>query len=226
MQATITETNNIIKENKVDAVKEFSYSKPNIFKANNFELHMEANSLYEDLSFTYNTQDSVDGIFGILHQVHNNKIPIHKKYVLSIKASIPKILEDKVFIGKKDKYDDFWYMGGSWKNGFLRAKVREFGDFCIVADTTNPEIKGINIYPGKVFNTQTTIKLTIKDKHSGIKSYRGEIDGKWIMMDYDYKRNLLRFDIEKNISKGQHIFTLKVVDNVGNATNYKAEFTY
>jgi hypothetical protein len=84
----------------------------------------------------------------------------------------------------------------------------------------------VNIYPGKAFNTQTTIKCTIKDKNSGIKSYRGEIDGKWILMDYDYKRNLLRFDIEKNISKGQHNFTLEVIDNVGNATNYKAEFTY
>ena len=45
-------------------------------------------------------------------------------------------------------------------------------------------------------------------------------------MDYDYKRNLLRFDIEKNISKGEHTFTLEVIDNVGNTTNYKAEFTY
>ena len=37
-------------------------------------------------------------------------------------------------------------MGGSWRNGFLRTKVREFGDFCIIADTIKPEIKGINIY--------------------------------------------------------------------------------
>ena len=100
------------------------------------------------------------------------------------------------------------------------------GNFCIVADTTDPEIKGINIFPGKKFNTQTTIKCTIKDKDSGIKSYRGEIDGKWILMEYDYKRNLLHFDIEDNISKGKHIFTLKVIDNVGNSTNYRAEFIY
>jgi hypothetical protein len=117
-------------------------------------------------------------------------------------------------------------MGGSWRNGFLRTKVREFGDFCIVADTIHPEIKGVNIYPGKTIKTQTTIKCTINDKQSGIKSYRAELDGKWILMDYDYKRNLLRFDIENNIRKGKHTFTLKVIDNVGNATEYKAEFTY
>ena len=108
----------------------------------------------------------------------------------------------------------------------MKTKTREFGDLCIVADTINPEIKGVNTFPGKKFNTQTTIKLSIKDKHSGIESYRGEIDGKWILMDYDYKRNLLRFDIEKNISKGKHTFTLKVIDNVENVTDYTAEFTY
>ena len=111
-------------------------------------------------------------------------------------------------------------------NGYLKTKTKQFGNFCIVADTTKPEIKGVNIFPGKTFNTQTTIKLTIKDKDSGIKFYRGEIDGKWILMDYDHKSNLLRFDIEKNISKGKHTFTLKVVDKVGNTTNYSANFTY
>ena len=45
-------------------------------------------------------------------------------------------------------------------------------------------------------------------------------------MEYDHKRNLLRFDIEDNISKGKHIFTLKVTDNVGNSTKYRAEFIY
>ena len=40
------------------------------------------------------------------------------------------------------------------------------------------------------------------------------------------KKNLLRFDIEKNKSKGKYTFTLKVIDNVENATDYTAEFTY
>ncbi len=198
----------------------------NIFKKEDMELTMEAFSLYEPLKFRYNTTDSVEGVYGLVHHVHNNTVPVHKKYTLSIKANVPDTLKSKTYIATTNMKGHFWYLGGDWQNGFLKTKVREFGDFCIVADTTNPEIKGVNIYPGKVFNTQTTIKCTIKDNDSGIKSYRGEIDGKWILMDYDYKRNLLRFDIEKNISKGKHTFTLKVIDNVGNATNYKAEFTY
>jgi len=204
----------------------FNLDKVNIFKEENIELHMEAFSLYEPLRFHYNTTDSVDGVFGEVHHVHFNNTPVHKKYVLSIKADVPDTLKSKTYIATTDLKGNFWHLGGSWKEGFLKTKVREFGDFCIVADTTNPEIKGVNIFPGKVFNTQTTIKLTIKDKNSGIKSYRAEIDGKWVLMDYDYKRNLLRFDIEKSLTKGKHTFTLKVIDNVGNEKNYKAEFTY
>jgi hypothetical protein len=204
----------------------FRLSTPNIFNADNMELYMGANTLYEPLQFNYSTTDSVKGVFGNVHHVHNNTVPVHKEYTLSIKANVSDALKSKTYIATTDLKGHFWYLGGKWQNGFLKNKVREFGNFCIVADTTNPEIKGVNIFPGKVFNTQSTIKCSIKDKNSGIKSYRGEIDGKWILMDYDYKRNLLRFDIEKNISKGKHTFTLKVIDNVGNAKKYKAKFTY
>ena len=77
-----------------------------------------------------------------------------------------------------------------------------------------------------MLKNQNTIKLRIEDKNSGIKSYRGEIDGKWILMDYDHKKGLLYFDIDQNINKGEHTFKLKVIDNVNNTKEYKAKFTY
>ena len=204
----------------------FSLDKVNIFKKENMELHMESFSLYEPLMFHYNTIDSVDGVYGIVHQVHYNNTPVHKKYVLSLNAEIADSLKARSYIATTDLKGNFWYIGGKWTEGFIKTKTREFGNFCIITDTIIPEIKGVNIYPGKIFNTQSTIKCTIKDKDSGIKNYRGEIDGKWILMDYDYKKNLLRFDIDKNISKGKHTFTLKVIDNVDNEKIYSADFTY
>ena len=204
----------------------FKLRSPNMFNSTNIKLYMPPNCLYEPLEFIYNTTDSVEGVYGLVHSVHKNTVPVHKKYTLSIKANVPDPLKSNAYIATTDMKGNFWYLGGKWQNGFLKTKTREFGDFCIVADSIKPEIKAVNIFPGKVFNTQTTIKLTIKDKHSGIKSYRGEIDGKWILMDYDHKKNLIRFDIEKNKSKGKHNFTLEVIDNVGNTTNYSAEFIY
>ena len=46
--------------------------------------------------------------------------------------------------------NNYWYIGGEWKNGFLHTKTREFGNFCIIADTISPEIRGVNIFPEKI----------------------------------------------------------------------------
>lgn len=204
----------------------FYINKVNVYKTDDFELHMKDNSLYEPIIFHYETTDSIEGVFGKVHNVHFDNTPVHKKYILSIKANVPDSIKNKTYIATTDMKGNFWHIGGVWNSNIIRTKARQFGNFCIIADTTNPEIKGVNIYPGKVFNTQSTIKLTIKDKNSGIKSYRGEIDGKWVLMDYDYKRNLLRYDIDKNLEKGKHTFTLEVKDNVGNTKKYTANFTY
>ena len=102
---------------------------------------------------------------------------------------------------------------------------KSFGRFSVSVDTLSPGIKGLNIFPGKV-TTSSTIKMTIKDDMSGIKSYRGEIDGKWILMEYDPKRARLTHYFEKDLSKGKHTFTLEVEDEKGNISKYKADFIF
>jgi hypothetical protein len=166
----------------------------------------------------------MQGVYGKVQHVHNDNIPSHKSFVISLKAKIPAKLKDKVYIAKVDANNHFWYMGGGWRNSMLSAKVREFGNFCIVADTINPIVKGVNIYPGKKFNTQTTIKCIVEDKESGINTYRAEIDGEWILMEYDYKTKLLTYKIQKELEKGKHVFSLEVVDRLDNNTIYTTEF--
>ena len=210
-----------------DTIKtSFKFNEENILQKNNINLHMQPFSLYEPIMFNYNVTESAEGVYGEVHHLHYNTVPVHKKYTLAIKANLPENLKRKAYIATTDMKGHFWYIGGKWNNGYLKTKTKVFGDFCIVVDTIKPEIRGLNIFPEKVLNSQQTIKLIIKDKESGIKSFRGEIDGKWILLDYDHKQNLVRFDIDNNIIKGEHIFTLKVIDNVGNTAKYEAKFTY
>ena len=200
-----------IKEDTINT--SFRFDRINVFERDDIHLQMQAFSLYEPIMFHYNTTDSIDGVFGKVHHIHYDNTPVHKKYTLAIKADISDTPKDKTYIATTDMKGNFWYIGGDWNNGFLKTNTKEFGDFCIIADTIKPEIRGLNIFPDKVFNTQTTIKLNIKDKQSGIKSYRGEIDGKWVLLDYDHKKNIVRFDIDNNISKGEHTFTLEIIDD-------------
>ena len=46
-----------------------------------------------------------------------------------------------------------------------------------------------------------------------------------MLLDYDHKTKIVRYDFNKIIKKGENNFVLKVTDNCNNMTTYKAVFT-
>ena len=72
-------------------------------------------------------------------------------------------------------------------------------------------------------NTVAIVKKTMG--HNPRRIIKIEIDLTF-PREYDYKTNLLQFNINKNLSVGKHRFTLNLIDNVGNSTKYEADFTY
>jgi len=69
------------------------------------------------------------------------------------------------------------------------------------------------------------IKIKIKDKLSGIKSYNAYINGEWILFEYDAKKDLIKYDFSDIELKGKkHTFTLSVKDKVDNNTSYEITF--
>ena len=209
----------------ISSKKYFNYNTPNFFKNKDIYLNMDAYSLYESIFFEYRNSINQDEVFGNIHHIHYNNTPVHKHYTLSLSAIVPKSLLSKTYIAKTDIKGKYKHIGGKWKNNQITTKTREFGDFCIVSDTINPQLIAINIHSNKKITNQKTIDFKIKDNESGIKSFRGEIDNKWILMDYDYKTNLLRYEIE-DLQKGEHVINLNVVDRLGNSSKFEAQFTY
>jgi len=220
------EKTNLLEEEIIQDVvlKKFYHNHNNIFLFKNFKVVLSEYSLYEDIIFRYSLLDSIKGIFGNIHSCHKKDTPVHKKYDLYIKENIPEKIKNKVYIAKKEKENTFKYIGGIWEGLYLKTSTREFGDFCIVADSTGPIIKGVNIYPGKKINTQKNIKLTIEDTKSGIKKFEASINNEWVLMDYDHKTKIVRYDFNKIIKKGENNFVLRVTDNCNNLTTYKAVF--
>jgi len=216
-------TNNIIEsENRT---KLFPWNKENEFEDENFKISLKERSLYETINFNYKKKDSINGIYGNIHQCHYNYVPLHKPANISIKSKVPNKLKEKAYIAKiRDK--KYNYIGGNWQNNYITGKSNELGDFAIVIDTLKPIIKGVNIYPEKKLKNQKTIKCTIEDKESGIKKYTAILNNQWILMDYDYKRKLLKYEFDNIIKKGSNTFSLTVTDKVGNNTNYSVKFTY
>ena len=70
--------------------------------------------------------------------------------------------------------------------------------------------------------------LKISDDQSGLKSYRGEIDGKFVLFELDGKTGRISYCLESNrVKKGsEHTLHVVVSDMCGNEQSYTNSFVW
>ena len=108
------------------------------------------------------------------------------------------------------------WIGGKYESGKMHGQIRETGSFTIQADTVPPLIRPVN--QGQ-WTTRKRISFSITDNLSGIASWKGSIDGQFVLFEYDAKFNSLfcTFDPER-MKKGAGKLLLSVSDSVGNTS--------
>jgi len=215
------------KFNKTEQDDQFIYNQENIYSSLNFEAHLERYSLYENCDISYSETPRTNNTLSEIHNFMNKNIPLHKEIVITIKDSIPEEIKAKSYLAIQREDGSFKYKGKTWKDGNILAKTREFGKFSVIADTVNPVIYDYNFTDNTNVNYAGEISVKIVDNESGISFYRGEIDGKWILMEYDFKTNLLIYYIEREkLKKGEHTLKVVVKDRLNNETTFTQDFYY
>ena len=201
-------------------------TEPNTYKADGVTLSIPGNALYEDLDFIAAVSDPLPQGYSQVYVLHDKYTPLHTWCDLSIRADrLPASLQEKALVARIDGPGDFTSAGGTWEDGYVKCRIRDFGSYTVLADTTAPVIRPVNISQGKNISKQGTISVKISDNLSGIKSYRGTLNGRWILMDYDAKRDLLTYKYDDRIKPGKNLFRLVVTDNTGNRSEYSASLT-
>jgi hypothetical protein len=202
------------------------YDKENIFKQNDLEVKFPINSFYSELPFTYSVKPSSHFLSDI-HYINNENVPVNKYYTLSIKPkSIPKGKSEKLFIARINKTGSISYEGGVYFDSTLKTKTRYFGNFAVDIDTIPPVIKAKTNFKLKSLSGQKSIRFTITDALSGIGSYEGFIDDKWVLFKFDAKNNLLYYDFDRKrlIPNKKHKLLLKVSDHLKNESTFTNHF--
>lgn len=187
------------------------------FRNDECEIYIPNNSLYKDYTFVYNKKLDSTMTFPV-HQILHDSIPSHKNFILSIQSDLlPKELRKKAIIARlmNNKLN---CIKSKWEDNQIIGQSNKFGDFTIVIDTIKPTIE----YNSKVINN--TIQVKISDQLSGIKKYRGEIDGKWILMEYDFKTSLLKYNFKEPATQKKHTLTVTVSDYVNNTETVNIQF--
>ena len=106
------------------------------------------------------------------------------------------------------------YLGGKWLGNQIQFKTKELGDFQVITDIDAPKIRPVKI-------DSTDLRFTISDVLSGIKTFNCYVNGKWVLMDYEYKSNRIwsiKLDESETFSGD---LKLDVTDNEGNLAVYE-----
>lgn len=178
------------------------------------------NTVYEDVGIDFSVNSDT------LH-LHEDNIPLQKNFYINYDLSNYKSEHlDKVFIARLyGYYKRPSYVSTKRKGHTLSARSNIFGTYTLAMDTVAPTIKPVNFKDKKWLSKYRYLKVKIDDDLSGISKYRATVNGKWILMEYDYKTNMLVHDFNDNIVKDtKNDLKIIVTDNVGNSSTFEATF--
>jgi len=190
----------------------------NFYQKENVEIYVPANSFYNDFDLDFDVKNEIITFA-------NSLIPVHKNYTITIKnTNIPTQLREKTYIAHLDGTTKK-YNKTKVSQTYFKANVRATGNFTLEQDTIAPIVEPINFSEGKWISNEKNLKISIKDSQSGINTYNAYLNGKWILMEYDYKTNLLIHDFaDQKVQEGKNDLKLIVTDNIGNSTTFETHF--
>ncbi|TWR27413.1 M23 family metallopeptidase [Mucilaginibacter pallidiroseus] len=201
--------------------KWFKFNQKNEFANDKVKVTVMPGNLYDNLDFMYSTMPAKVGALSLTHRIHNKLTPLHEGYDLWIKPDVDlgKLADKAVIVNAATGS-----IGGKYDGGYVKASARAFGDYYIKLDTVPPVITPLNIRNGSNMAKVRSVNFRMSDNLSGIKSYVGKIDGKWVLMEWAYKSRILSYTFNNDIAPGKHTFELVVTDVKSNATTFTAEF--
>ena len=193
-------------------------NKDSNFALGNMSVFFPAGTFYEDFDFNFAVKNDT-------LVLHDDTVPAHSNFTITIEdLKSTEAQKEKMFIGridgKKINYNSTYRKGNTFS-----TKSRILGNYALVSDNVAPRISIATPVEGKWISSQKTIQVSISDELSGIKSYNGYLNGKWILMEYDNKtRKLTHFFEDGIVADGANELKVVVIDNVGNSTTFETRF--
>ena len=206
----------------------FKYNHNNHIRNDELHFSIPEGALYNDVDFVYLKKPALPKFFSPVYQLHNPYVAMHFACPLKIKAShLPQRLQDKIMLAQIDPATGKVLSAtGKYVDGWVEGNIRVLGSYVLAADTVAPRIVSLSIAEKKTLTTPSKISFTVTDNLSGIESYRGTIDEKWVLFEYDLKNNLISYTFDKSKFEfnKKHSLNFEVNDYKGNTSTYKANF--
>lgn len=193
------------------------------FSSEGFRIQMPAQNLYETTVLPFKQTVSTDAQHPCVSKVYvvgNAGIAVHDFYELTI--PLPKAYTDtltrpnQLFVVNLNG----GYLGGTYKDGAMHVKVREFGRFAVRRDSYKPSGTIVSM-------TWNRAQISVADRGSGVAQYKVFIDDHFVPFDLNRYGKRLGQPRYYGVEKGKmHDVRIWVKDNCGNESvvNMKKRF--
>lgn len=190
-----------------------------IFEKNKVSVYIPENTFYNNFYMNFDVSDAIVTL-------HKDNVPVHKNITLSFNDVTGHSEEElsKTYIARLDGYK-LDYNKTYRKGNNFSIKTKNLGQYKLAQDNTPPRIYNVNFVAGTTIKDQKTISVSVSDLHTDIDSYNAYLNGKWILLEYDYKTKKLTHNLDDGICvDGRNDLKIVVTDSLQNSTTFESYF--
>jgi len=193
--------------------------KPNNYDLGAAKVYFPANTFYKD--FYIDLKKGNDTV-----TIHNSRVPAHRNFTITFDTSkYSKEERKQLFIARLDKKLEPGYVSTYKRGTSFTTRTRNLGTYTLAKDTIVPKIRAKNFKEKQWLNNYSYLSVLISDDLSGINTYSATLNGEWVLMEYESKKNTLTYDFEdKILDEKQYELKVVVTDNVGNSNTFTSTF--
>lgn len=193
--------------------------KPNNYDLGGAKVYFPANTFYDDFYIDLKKGEDTVGI-------HRNTVAAHRNFTITFDVTKYSAEEQKqLFIARLNSKLQPNFVNTYKRNGTFTARTRNLGTYTLAKDSIAPKIRTKNFKEKQWLNNYKYLSVYISDDLSGINTYSATLNGEWILMEYEPKRNTLTYNFDDRIlDLKQCVLEVTVTDNVGNTNTLTTRF--
>lgn len=204
----------------------FRWNRVNVLQEPGLQLVVPRGMLYEDAYLNYEAYAD-SGDVALTYRLNDTHIPLHGWCQMSIGLRHKPVADTtKYYVAGINRRGRKYYVGGRYEQGTMKVRVRELGTYTVAIDTVPPKLTPVN---PKNWRRNGRIVFKASDRETGIRSYRGMIDGKYALFGKPNSINgnlVCVLDPEHVKKGGVHTLQMTLEDNCGNRTTEYYDFTW
>jgi len=177
------------------------------------QIHLPAGALYKTSEFNLLKKGDAQYVIG------EGYVPLQTYMTLEWTLHSTQIPGVGWFLWEADHMGKKSAISGERDGAVMTFKTRSTGTYELDQDLKKPEVSLLKTttYP-RSNSTFREIRLRVADDKTGVERYSARIDDRFARIDFDYKKEMLKIIVPKDIPAGSHNLRVVVIDGVGNTS--------